>query len=98
MDPAPATSTAPSLPIEAQGRGRGRYGWLGGWRLLAVGAVVVALAVLAFNGAGAAERLLPLLFVLPCAAMMVMCMRHAGGHRQDTDRLGADAGSPADGR
>jgi hypothetical protein len=53
--------------------------------------------VLAFGGAGAVQGLLPLLFVLPCAAMMLMCMRHAGGQRQEPGKSG-EANTPAEGR
>lgn len=96
-NPAPTTATAPGLPAEAQERGRGRYGWLGGWRMLAAAAVVAAaaLAVPAFGGVGATERMLPLLFTLPCALMMLMCMRHADGPRREPGGSGADTNATA---
>ncbi|MFC7693677.1 hypothetical protein ACFQY5_33240 [Paeniroseomonas aquatica] len=48
-----------------------------------------------FGGVAVAERLLPLLFVLPCALMMLMCMRHAGGNKAP-GATGAETGPSAD--
>ncbi len=87
----PTTAVGPS---ETQGRSDGRYGWLRSGRVLAAITVVALLAAtLAFAGTAAAERWLPLLFVLPCALMMLMCMRHAGGHRQEPGASGAEPGT-----
>lgn len=81
-----AGASGPAGP--ADGRG-GPRGWFGGRRVLVAAAAIAAVAAaLAFAGAGTAERLLPLLFVLPCMAMMFMCMRHAGGQRQEPDKSG----------
>jgi hypothetical protein len=51
--------------------------WLRGWRGLAIAGVVIAAGTaLALSQHWlAAATLVPLLYVLPCAAMMFMCMR-----------------------
>jgi len=64
--------------------GQGTRGWLGGQRGLVIAAVVAAEAAALALGQHwlAAADLVPLLFVLPCAAMMFMCMK--GNHGQQT--------------
>ena len=70
--------------------------WLG-WGGMAVCILVIVGAVLAFgggfNGGLTAGALLPLLFVLPCALMMFMCMKNMGGNqsRADDSSAGTDA-------
>ena len=63
-----------SLP---RGPGHGRRFLFGGWRgLLSVTVLAAALAALAVSRNWIAfATLLPLLYVLPCAAMMFMCMK-----------------------
>lgn len=60
--------------------------WLHGRRGLVVGGVVAVAAVaLALSQSWLAlPNLIPLLFVLPCALMMLMCMK--GNHGQETDK------------
>ena len=71
----------------------------GGRRVLVVAAAAAAVAAaLASAGAGTAERLLPLLFVLPCMAMMFMCTRHAGGQRHEPGKSGAGTGAKTNGQ
>ena len=71
--------------------------WLGGWGGMAVCMLVIVGAVFAvnggFNGGPSAGALLPLLFVLPCALMMFMCMKNMGGNqsRADDSSAGTDA-------
>lgn len=88
-----ATTVAAAHPVSEGVRAGGR-GWLGGWGGFAALALSAAVAALAFSGAAAAQQLLPLLFVLPCAAMMLMCSRHADGHRQEAGKSGPAAGAP----
>lgn len=55
-------------------------------RRLYVLALVVAAAGLALGGAWwGLAAILPLLYVLPCAAMVGMCMKGHGGSGKDTD-------------
>jgi len=79
--------TATSAPPYSSATGGGRN-WLGGWSGLALCALAVGGAILLFggslSGAQTAGSWLPLLFVLPCAIMMFMCMRGMGGNRSDT--------------
>ena len=88
-----ATTVAVAHPVSEGVRARKR-GWLVGWRGFAAIALLAVVAALAFSGATAAQQLLPLLFVLPCAAMMLMCSRHAGGHRQEAGKSSPAAGAP----
>ena len=87
----------------AAGSGRS---WLGGWSGLAVCAVAIGGAILVFGGAlGGTQDFgswLPLLFVLPCAYMMFMCMKNMGGNQGEADgsnpKPGAPKAGPEDGR
>src|SRR5713226_10244279 len=58
---------------------------LGGWSGLAVCTLAIVGAILVFGGALGgtqdAGKWLPLLFVLPCAIMMFMCMKNMGGNQ-----------------
>jgi len=62
-----------------------RRNWLGGWSGLAVCTLAIVGAILVFGGALGgtqdAGKWLPLLFVLPCAIMMFMCMKNMGGNQ-----------------
>lgn len=61
-----------------------KRGWLSGWSGLAVCAVAFVGAILVFGGAfgtQSAGKLLPLLFLLPCALMMFMCMKNMSGNQ-----------------
>lgn len=87
--------TAARSYSSAAGTGRS---WLGGWGGLVVCALAVVGAILAFGGAfGGAQDvgkwLLPLLFVLPCAIMMFMCMRHMGGNQTEASGSNLKAGA-----
>jgi hypothetical protein len=61
--------------------GQSSYGWLGGQRgLIIAGLVAAAATALALSQHWlAAADLVPLLFVLPCGAMMLMCMKDNHG-------------------
>ena len=60
--------------------------YLGGRRGLWVFALALAVAGLFLGGAWwGFAAVLPLLYVLPCAAMMAMCMKGHGGSGQNTD-------------
>ena len=74
---------------------QGSRSWLGGWRGLAIAGVVIAAgAGLALNQHWLAiANLVPLLFVLPCMAMMFMCMKGMNHGRQtDPTTTGAPTG------
>ena len=102
MEPNKNLTTASSGP-PAAGSARS---WLGGWSGLAVCAVAIVGAVLVFGGAlGGTQNAgtwLPLLFVLPCAIMMFMCMKNMGGNQGETGgsnpKTGAPKAGPDDGR
>lgn len=73
--------------------------WLGGWKGLAVCAVAIVGAILVFGGTQDAGKWLPLLFVLPCAFMMYMCMKNMGGNqgggsnpKSGAPKIGPDVG------
>ncbi len=76
--------------------------WLGGWGGMGLCVLVIVGAVLAFNGEFdgglTAGALLPLLFVLPCAVMMFMCMKNMRGNqsRADNSSAGTDAQRTSD--
>ena len=63
----------------------GARGWLGGRRglVIAAGVALAATALALGQHWLAAADLVPLLFVLPCAVMMFMCMK--GNHSQQTN-------------
>lgn len=71
--------------------------WFGGWGWMAVCVLVVIGAMLAFSGEFGGRLTvgawLPLLFVLPCAIMMFMCMKNMGGNQSGADNsiAGTDA-------
>jgi hypothetical protein len=67
------------------GTGQGIRGWLGGWRGLIIAGVIAGAATALALGQHwlAAADLLPLIFILPCAVMMIMCMK--GNHGQQTN-------------
>lgn len=76
--------TTRSSGSPAAGRKRG---WLSRWTGPAVCAVAFVGAILVFGGAFGTQstgKLLPLLFLLPCAIMMFMCMKNMGGNQNDT--------------
>ena len=87
------TSSVSDPPAASCGRST-----LGGWGWLSVCALAVIGAVLVFSGAlgdtKGASTWLPLLFVLPCAIMMLMCMKHMGGHQADVGKSNAQTGAP----
>lgn len=88
--------TTPARPWEAAG---GRSSMRRG--LYALALVLVA-AGLALGGAWwGFAAVLPLLYLLPCAAMIAMCMKGHGGSGQSTDAKPASiptlAGGPATG-
>ena len=78
------TTHAPSGSA-CHGTGLGTRGWLGGQRGFVIAAVIAAAATAFALGQHwlAAADLVPLLFVLPCAAMIFMCMK--GNHGQQTN-------------
>jgi hypothetical protein len=108
MEPNKNLTAGPSCSSTAGG---GRS-WLGGWGWLALCALGIVGAILAFGGALGttqdAGNWLPLFFVLPCAIMMFMmfmCMRHMGGNQGETgeaggssDKTGAPRAGTEDGR
>lgn len=91
----------------ASSRSSGESGlsWLSGWGGLAACALVIFGALLAFGGllggTQDAGKWLPLLFVLPCAIMMFVCMRNMGGAQSDAgppSRTGAPRSGVGDKR
>jgi hypothetical protein len=81
------TTTAASSSCHSTGRGVLR--WPSGWRSLIIAGAITAAAVGLALGQHwlATAQLAPALFVLPCAAMMFMCMK--GDHGQQTNTLPA---------
>lgn len=76
----------PAAAGRSSGHGAGQRSgrWLGGRRSLVIGGALIATAAavaLSQDWLGLVD-LIPLLYVLPCAAMMFMCMK---GHSQQTD-------------
>ena len=75
-------------------------GGLSGWHdrrrgLVIAGAATAGVAALALSQHWlAAADLLPLLYVLPCAAMMLMCMKGSGNGRQATAATAAPPNEP----
>jgi hypothetical protein len=87
--------TTPASYSSATGGGS----WLGGWGWLAVCALAIVGAILVFGGSlgstqEAGKWLLPLLFVLPCAIMMFMCMKNMGGNQGESVSSNAKTGAP----
>jgi hypothetical protein len=72
------TNAASRSPVAGSERG-----WLSGWSRLAVCAVAFGGAILVFGGTQSFGKVLPLLFLLPCAIMMFMCMKNMGGGQDD---------------
>lgn len=98
METQQAVTTTPALGAAAvPADHQAKYTWLSNWRALAAAVAIVVVIAVGFGGVAVAERLLPLLFVLPCALMMLMCMRHAGGNKAP-GATGAETGPSADQR
>jgi Protein of unknown function (DUF2933) len=78
------TIPAPGIPSR-RGTGQGIRGGLRGRRSLIIAGVIAAAATALVLGQHwlAAANLGSLLFILPCAAMMLMCMK--GSHGQQTN-------------
>jgi DUF2933 family protein len=77
--------------------GRGSPGWLGRRRGLVIALTVAAAAAALALGQHwlAVADLVPLLFVLPCAAMMFMCMKGMNhGQQADTARASGHTETP----
>ena len=76
--------------------GQGRRGWLSGRRGLVVAAVAVtSAAALALDQHWlAVADLVPLLFVMPCAAMMFMCMKGHHGPQTNAAPAPMPGGTP----
>ncbi len=70
----------------------GVHAVLRGHRGLIFGALVAGLGIFAGWISLGAAAVLPLLYSLPCAAMMVMCMK---GHGTSTTEREANPGSPS---
>ncbi|AEI04614.1 hypothetical protein OCA5_pOC16700450 (plasmid) [Afipia carboxidovorans OM5] len=70
-----ATSDSPVVGSER--------GWLSGWGGLAACVVAFGGAILMLGGTQSFGKLLPLLFLLPCAIMMFMCMKNMDGNQND---------------
>jgi hypothetical protein len=74
-------------------------GWLSGRRGFAIAAVAAALTAAFALGQHwlTVADLVPLLFVLPCAAMMLRCLKGADGNLQpDTPQAPAQSDRPVD--
>lgn len=73
-------------------------GWLSGWSGLVICAVAIVGAVLVFGGSlggtQSAGKLLPLLFLLPCALMMFMCMKNMGSNQGEAGGSNPKPGAP----
>lgn len=71
--------TTPASPTSSSchGTSRDSVSWLGRWRGVAIGggAIVTGIALALNQHWVLAVQLIPLLYVLPCALMMLMCMK-----------------------
>jgi len=84
MSPAPSGQAGPVMSSRRYLEGRrGHYAL----------ALMLAAVGLVFSGAWwGFAAILPLLYVLPCAAMMAMCMKGHGGSGQNSDaKLGSSS-------
>ena len=92
------TTPAAAGGASCHASGRGSDGWLGRRRSLVIaGAVIAAGATtvaLSQHWLAAADLVL-LVFVLPCAAMMFMCMKGKDGQQTDTTQASARPETPA---
>jgi DUF2933 family protein len=79
------------------GAGTGSPGWLSGRRVVVVGVAVAATTIALASSQHwlAVVDLLPLLVVLPCAAMMFHCMKGMNrGQQTDTSQTSLQNGEP----
>lgn len=97
----PPTAPATTRDSSCHGGGQTPGGWFSRQRtLILAGGVIVAVIVLALNQHWiAAATLTPLLYVLPCALIMFMCMKGMH-HDQQTGATqpAANTDQPADTR
>jgi hypothetical protein len=94
------TNTQITVPAvinsSCRGKGQGVGGLLGKWRGLVIAGVVAVAAVALALGQHwlAAADLAPLLLLLPCAAMMLMCMKGNYGQHPNAAPASTRDGSP----
>jgi hypothetical protein len=94
------TNTQVTIPAASNstchGAGQGAHGWLGGRRSLIIAAVVATAATALALGQHwlAVANLVPLLFILPCAAMMFMCMKGNHGQQANVPPASTPGGTP----
>jgi len=89
MEPTNGPITTPTAigGASCRGAGHGSGSWLGRWRGFAIAGVIVAAGTMLAVSQHwlAVANLVPLLFLLPCAAMMFMCMKGMNhGQQMDT--------------
>ena len=89
------TTPATTENSSSDGGGRDSGGWLGNWRglLFGGGAIVAALALALNQHWLTIAALPPLLFLLPCALMMLHCMK---GMNHDQQTAGGQASTNSD--
>jgi hypothetical protein len=77
--------------------GQGTRGWLGGRGGLVIAGIVAAAATALALGQHwlAAADLVPLLFVLPCAVMMFMCVKGNHGRQTNAPPASSQGGTPS---
>ena len=98
MESANGETTAPAVRTSSHVARQGSSTWVVRPRKLIIGgAVVVGAAAFALSQQWlAAVDLVPLLYALPCAAMMLMCMRGMnGGHETNTAQADDRSEAPA---
>ena len=91
------TIPAGGVGSSCHGAGQSSPGWLNGWRgpVVWVAAATAAVALALSQHWVAVADLLPLLVVLPCAVMMLSCMKGMNrGQQADTAQTSLQNGAP----
>ena len=91
LDPA----SSPNQGTQAVCAPTGAWRWLQDRRVLILGVVVIGFVALTLSwNSLAALGLLPLLYILPCMAMMYMCMKGMNHTGKAEKKTSPDVGAP----